>query len=110
MKKMRKRGRSKNHQELHLRSSVPFPTVECSKEKWLVEKKEKKGHRKGSPISMGVIDLGESFCSLHFKGRERLQLSGCNTSKEILNSLFSSPGRKRKKTIKIFNLTSDSFV
>ena len=33
-KKMQKKGRSKNHQELHLRASVPSPTVECAKDKW----------------------------------------------------------------------------
>ena len=34
LKKMQKKGRSKNHQELHLRASVPSPTVECAKDKW----------------------------------------------------------------------------
>ena len=34
LKKMQKKGRSKNHQEFHLRASVPSPTVECAKDKW----------------------------------------------------------------------------
>ena len=34
MKKMRKKGQSKNHQELHLRASVPSPTVECTEDKY----------------------------------------------------------------------------
>ena len=66
LKKMQKKGQSKNHRELYFRASVPSATLECVEDKWYVEKKEKKGHRKGLPISMGVIDLGESFCSLHF--------------------------------------------
>ena len=33
-KKMQKKGRSKNHQELHLRASVPSSTVECAKDEW----------------------------------------------------------------------------
>ena len=31
LKKMQKKGRSKDHQEFHL---VPSPTVECAKEEW----------------------------------------------------------------------------
>ncbi|XP_066029063.1 triadin-like [Pocillopora verrucosa] len=37
---MQKKGRSKNHQELHLRASVPSPTVECAKDKCLTDKEE----------------------------------------------------------------------
>ena len=32
LQKMQEKGRSKNHQELHLRASVSSPTVECAKE------------------------------------------------------------------------------
>ena len=34
LKKMRGKGGSKNHQELHFKASVPSPTVECAKDKW----------------------------------------------------------------------------
>ena len=34
LKKMQKKGRSKNYQELHLRASVPSPTVERAKDEW----------------------------------------------------------------------------
>ena len=33
-KKMRRKGRSRIHQELPLRTSVPSTTVECAKDKW----------------------------------------------------------------------------
>ena len=53
LKKMRGKGRSKNHQELHFKASVPSPTVECAK-KWSVEEKETKSHRERSPINIGM--------------------------------------------------------